>query len=102
MDDAVNIHLMENNVGVDVKRFVVKSSCTFLSSLSGNSPVTVALRIDRLGSSSASYQIALYDVDNGEAPAAEGTFVHVYVIASHRTAGQQSFIAGILLVGNAL
>ena len=46
MDDAVNTHLIENDVGVDVKRFVISSSCNFLRSLTGDTEVAEFCSLD--------------------------------------------------------
>jgi acyl-CoA thioester hydrolase len=42
------------------------------------SPIDVGLRVARLGRSSVTYDIAVFD-DQDEAPAATGRFVHVWV-----------------------
>eukprot|EP00729_Bicosta_minor_P003414 gene3414-31684_t len=49
-----------------------------LNGSSSAAAVTVAFKVDRLGSSSVSYKIGLFD-EGLAMPAAEGTFVHVYV-----------------------
>ncbi len=81
MDDAVNGQLYEHGVPLDVRRFVVESSCRFIRPFSYPTPADVALRVKRLGNSSAVYDIAIFAGGAGEEPAAVGHWVHVYVDA---------------------
>lgn len=62
--------------------FVVASSCSFLAPLRFPTPVTVGVRVGRVGSSSVSYEVAVFAA--GQACAA-GSFTHAYVCStSHR------------------
>lgn len=60
-----------------VNNVVVESGCRFLSSVAFPEPVTVALAVDRLGTSSVTYDLAVFA--DGDAPVARGRWVHVYV-----------------------
>ena len=80
-DTAVNGWLIEA-VGADVRRLqsiglVVETSCRYFAELDFPATVTAGLSLEHLGSSSVVYRIALFG--DGEAPAAVGRFVHVYV-----------------------
>ena len=82
MDDAVNGQLHEHGVPLDARRFVVESSCRFIRPFSYPTPADVALRVKRLGNTSAVYDIAIFAGGDGGAadePAAVGHWVHVYV-----------------------
>ncbi len=57
---------------------VVESLCRFHRSLSFPETVTAGLRAGRIGSTSVTYEIALFG-EEGEAPAATGHFVHVFI-----------------------
>jgi len=56
----------------------VESQCRFHSELSWPETVTAAMRLGRLGRSSALYHVALFGAGN-ETAAASGRFVHVYI-----------------------
>ena len=80
-DTAVNAWLIEAT-GEDVRRWdalglVVETSCRYLAELDFPAPITSGLAVERLGTSSISYRLALFG--SGEPPAAVGRFVHVYV-----------------------
>lgn len=80
-DTAVNAWLMEST-GADVRQWdalglVVETSCRYLAELDFPAPITAGLAVERLGNSSITYRLALFGA--GEAPAAVGRFVHVYV-----------------------
>jgi acyl-CoA thioester hydrolase len=81
-DTAVNGFLIEAT-GVDIRELpavgiVAESGCQFLSAVSFPDIVHAGLAVERLGTSSIVYRIALFR--NGEADAcAVGRFVHVYV-----------------------
>ena len=80
-DTAVNAWLIETT-GEDVRRWpqvglVVETSCRYLAELDFPAPITAALSVERLGTSSITYRLALFGP--GESPAAVGRFVHVYV-----------------------
>ncbi|HWI73886.1 MAG TPA: thioesterase family protein [Baekduia sp.] len=53
-----------------------ESHCTFTAALGFPEPVQAGLRVARLGTSSVTYEIGLFD---GDTPAATGSFVHVFV-----------------------
>ncbi len=56
---------------------VAESSCRYLAELAFPAPLVVGLSVTRLGSSSVSYRLALFE--EGGPVAAVGTWVHVYV-----------------------
>ena len=61
---------------------VAESSCRFHSELAFPGPVTVGLRIQRLGTSSVTYDLAIFDGDTPEEHAvasATARWVHVYI-----------------------
>lgn len=81
-DTAVNGWLMEA-AAADVRRLpaigiVAETSCRFLKELSFPETVWAGLELERLGTSSVTYRLALFREDDDE-PAAVGRFVHVYV-----------------------
>jgi acyl-CoA thioester hydrolase len=80
-DTAVNAWLIEAT-GEDVRRWpqlglVVETSCRYLAELDFPAPITAALAVERLGSTSLTYRLALFG--SRDEPAAVGRFVHVYV-----------------------
>jgi acyl-CoA thioester hydrolase len=86
-DTAVNGWLMEA-AGTDVRRLpavglVVETSCRYLAELRFPEPVTAGLALERLGTTSVVYRLALFGTGN-EQPAAVGRFVHVYVDRASR------------------
>lgn len=58
-------------------RLVVHSSCDYYAELAYPHSVVAGLRVDRIGTSSVTYRIALFP-ETGDICAAEGSFVHVY------------------------
>ena len=81
-DTAVNGFLIEAT-GTDIRDLpaigiVAESSCTFLSAVSFPDTIHAGLGIERLGTKSVIYRIALFRGDD-ETPCAIGRFVHVYV-----------------------
>ena len=81
-DTAVNGFLIEA-AGTDIRGLpaigiVAESSCTFLSAISFPDTVHAGLAIEKLGTKSVIYRIALFRGDH-EAACAVGRFVHVYV-----------------------
>ena len=81
-DTAVNGFLIEAS-GIDVRELpaigiVAESGCQFLSPLSFPDIVHAGLSVERLGTSSIVYRIALFRNDEAD-PCAIGRFVHVYV-----------------------
>ena len=80
-DTAVNGWLIEAS-GVDIRRldatgWVVETSCRYHAELEFPGTVTAGLALERLGTSSVVYRLALFGTP--ESPAATGRFVHVYV-----------------------
>src|SRR6187549_798841 len=81
-DTAVNGFLIEA-AGTDIRDLpaigiVAESSCRFLSAISFPDTILAGLAIERLGTSSIVYSIALFRAGD-ESPCAVGRFVHVYV-----------------------
>jgi acyl-CoA thioesterase FadM len=81
-DTAVNAHLVEAT-GVDVRQLpavgvVAETSCRYFREIGFPAPVDTGLVVDRVGTSSVTYRIGLFQ-GPGEEAAAEGRFVHVYV-----------------------
>jgi acyl-CoA thioester hydrolase len=86
-DTAVNGWLIEAS-GVDIRRLpaiglVVETSCRYFAELRFPETVTGGIALERLGTSSVVYQLALFGAGRDE-PAAVGRFVHVYVDAGTR------------------
>jgi acyl-CoA thioester hydrolase len=86
-DSAVNGWLM-TATGADIRDLdavglVVETSCRYAAQLRFPEPVTAGLGIERLGSSSIVYRLALFGAAEDTAAAA-GRFVHVYVDAQTR------------------
>jgi len=85
IDTAVNAHLAEAT-GTDVRTLpavgvVAEVSCRYFAEVGYPEPVELGLVVERLGSSSVTYRIGLFQGAGGpDQPAnAEGRFVHVYV-----------------------
>jgi acyl-CoA thioester hydrolase len=81
-DTAVNGWLIEAS-GVDIRALsaigvVVETSCQYFAELRFPEVVTAGLALERLGTSSVIYRLALFGEQRAE-PAAVGRFVHVYV-----------------------
>lgn len=81
-DTAVNAHLIEAS-GVNVRTLpavgvVAETSCRYFREIGFPAPVDAGLVVERVGTSSVIYRIGLFQGD-GDAAAAEGRFVHVYV-----------------------
>jgi acyl-CoA thioester hydrolase len=81
-DTAVNGFLLEA-AGVDIRELpaigiVAESSCRFLSAISFPDTIHAGLAIEKLGTKSVIYSIALFR-NADESPCAVGRFVHVYV-----------------------
>jgi acyl-CoA thioester hydrolase len=81
-DTAVNGWLIEAS-GVDIRRLpaiglVVETSCRYFAELRFPETVTAGLALEKLGTTSVVYQLALFG-EHREEPAAAGRFVHVYV-----------------------
>jgi len=81
-DTAVNGFLIDA-CGTDIRELpaigiVAESSCRFLTAVSFPDTVHAGLGIERLGTKSVVYRIALFRGEEDE-PCAIGRFVHVYV-----------------------
>lgn len=81
-DTAVNGWLIEA-AGVDIRTLpaigvVVETSCQYFVELRFPEVVTAGLALERLGTSSVVYRLALFG-ERSDEPAALGRFVHVYV-----------------------
>jgi acyl-CoA thioester hydrolase len=81
-DTAVNGFLLEAT-GIDIRALpaigvVAESSCRFLAAASFPDTIHAGLEIERLGTRSVVYRIALFRNDDAS-PCAIGRFVHVYV-----------------------
>jgi acyl-CoA thioester hydrolase len=81
-DTAINGWLIEAT-GTDIRRLpaigvVVETSCRYFSELRFPEVVTAGIRLERLGTTSVVYRVALFP-QHGTQPAAVGRFVHVYV-----------------------
>jgi len=86
-DTAVNGWLIEAT-GTDIRRLpaigvVVETSCRYFAELRFPEIVTAGIGLERLGTTSVVYRLALFGQGTVE-PAAVGRFVHVYVDASSR------------------
>ena len=86
-DTAVNGFLIEAT-GTDIRDLpaigvVAESSCRFLAGASFPDTIHAGLEIERLGTSSVVYRIALFRNDDAT-PCAIGRFVHVYVDSATR------------------
>lgn len=81
-DTAVNAHLIEAT-GTDIRTLpaigvVAETSCRYFREVGFPAPVDIGLAVERVGTSSVTYRIGLFQGDLDEA-SAEGRFVHVYV-----------------------
>ena len=86
-DTAVNGSLI-HETGTDIRKLeaigiVVESGCTFHRELSFPETIEAGLQVERIGTSSVTYRIGLFQID-GLIPLASGRFVHVYVGRRHR------------------
>lgn len=81
-DSAVNTTLIDE-FGFDPNRdpgiyYVVETGCSFHAAAAYPSVLEVGARVARLGSSSVSYELAVFE-QGAELAAATGRFVHVFV-----------------------
>lgn len=86
-DTAVNGYLIEAT-STDIRALpeygiVAETGCRFLRELRFPADVEAGLRVTRLGTSSVTYEIGLFQGDSA-GPAAVGRFVHVYVTGADR------------------
>ena len=87
-DTAVNGYLIEST-GTDIRELdaiglVVETGCRYLAPVSFPDQLEVGLAVERLGTSSVTYRLALFREDDAP-PNAVGRFVHVYVDRDERT-----------------
>jgi acyl-CoA thioester hydrolase len=85
-DTAVNAYLIEQGA-LDIHNgetigLVVETHCNYFSPLAFPEPITVGLRVEKMGTSSVRYGLAIFG--KSELAAAQGYFVHVYVNAATR------------------
>ena len=81
-DTAVNGFLIDGS-GMDIRDLpaigvVAESGCRFLRGASFPDTIHAGLAVERIGTSSVVYRVALFRNDD-DAPCAVGRFVHVYV-----------------------
>ncbi|HWZ70500.1 MAG TPA: thioesterase family protein [Casimicrobiaceae bacterium] len=86
-DTVVNEHLIREG-GLDIRAgpavgLVVETRCLFHRPLSFPQIIDAGLRVTKLGNSSVTYDIGLFE-RGADAPAASGYFVHVWVERSTR------------------
>lgn len=82
IDTVVNNHLAEAT-GVDIRDLdaigvVAEVGCRYFAEVGYPDPVDVGVVAERVGRSSVVYRVGLFQGE-GDAAAAEGRFVHVYV-----------------------
>ena len=82
IDTAVNAHLIEATGG-DIRGLpaigiVAEVSCRYFEEMGFPETVEMGLAVERLGRSSITYRVGLFQGD-GDQARAEGRFVHVYV-----------------------
>jgi acyl-CoA thioester hydrolase len=66
---------------------VAESGCRYFAELAFPAPLAVGLAVTRLGTSSVTYRLAVFEPGTADAPvpvAAVGNWVHVYVDRSSR------------------
>jgi len=80
-----------SSTGTDIRNLpaigvVAETSCRYLSELSFPEQLQVGISVEKLGTKSIVYALAIFhEVDDGNwEPAATGRFVHVYVDADTR------------------
>lgn len=88
--DTVANHYLITEGGLDILTspvigLVVESACNYRAPLAYPDQLRAALRVDRLSTRSVTYGIAIFGPD-GETPAAQGHFVHVFVDRESRRA----------------
>ncbi|KAF8808183.1 hypothetical protein BYT27DRAFT_7190312 [Phlegmacium glaucopus] len=86
-DSIVNTYLIER-CGLDPKSspligLVVSSHCQFFAPLSFPQVLDLGLRVNKLGSSSVSYEVGVFE-EGKDAPAAVGGYTHVFVDSNSR------------------
>jgi acyl-CoA thioester hydrolase len=82
IDTVVNNHLVAAT-GTDIRSLpaigvVAEVGCRYFAEIGYPDPVDLGVVVDKVGTSSVVYRVGLFQGE-GEEPAAEGRFVHVYV-----------------------
>ena len=95
IDTAVNAHLAEAT-GLDVRSLpaigvVAEVSCRYFAEVGFPQPVDLGLAVERLGTSSVTYRVGIFQ-GPGEDANAEGRFVHVYVDDTARGSGARPVV----------
>ena len=82
IDTAVNVFLIDNGIlelgGSEIVGVVAETNLRYLREIAYPDPITVGIRVDKLGTSSVRYVAAVVRAEE-EIASAEGFFVHVYV-----------------------
>jgi acyl-CoA thioester hydrolase len=82
-DTAINGWLLEELPGTEVgdtQMFVAESGCKYLSEIAFPAPLLLGLNVARIGSSSVTYELAIFTAGDEPGPiAALGRWVHVFV-----------------------
>ncbi|NND82527.1 MAG: acyl-CoA thioesterase [Gammaproteobacteria bacterium] len=91
-DTVANNYLIEHG-GLDIQNaevvgFVVSSRCEYLAPIAHPCTINAGFRVNKLGTKSVEYGIAIFDGDAQQA-AAWGTFTHVFV---ERASGKSTAI----------
>jgi acyl-CoA thioester hydrolase len=88
IDTAVNNFLIRNGIlelgASEIVGVVAETNLRYLREIAYPDPITVGVRVDRLGTSSVRYVSAVFRGDD-EMASAEGFFVHVYVTRAGMT-----------------
>jgi acyl-CoA thioester hydrolase len=86
-DSAANQYLIEHGLDIHAAKVigvVVESKCQYHAPLAYPHQVTAGVRVDKLGTRSVTYGIAIFGAD--DRAAAHGYFVHVFVDRETRKA----------------
>lgn len=78
VDGFLMQHAMRSVLAGDYQTLVVASECRYLRQVSSPGVIQVGVRLGRLGRSSITYEVAVFNDESDEA-AAQGLFVHVCV-----------------------
>ncbi len=78
VDGFLMQHAMRSVLAGEYQTLVVASECRYLRQVSSPGVIQVGVRLGRLGRSSITYEVAVFNAESDEA-AAQGLFVHVCV-----------------------